>query len=143
MYGFYQPFEIAAQVDPVRTAWLNLDLTALGVSTLQRSKLPRCNGFPDFTKPEAVLGALYVVEGSALGGVALARGLDGMLGVANPEGRRFFRGREAQTGAAWRDYVLRLSMAKAEPADRATILVTANATFALFECWLNGWNDPS
>ncbi|MBU4432893.1 MAG: biliverdin-producing heme oxygenase, partial [Alphaproteobacteria bacterium] len=95
LYGFYEPFEISAKLEPVRTAWLNLDLAALGVSASQRSALPRCSGFPDFAKPEAVLGALYVIEGSALGGVALARGLDGVLGVANPEGRRFFRGREA------------------------------------------------
>jgi heme oxygenase len=142
LYGFYQPFEIAAQVDPVRTAWLDLDLAAFGISESQRSELPRCSELPDFAKPDAVLGALYVVEGAALGGVALARGLDALLGAGNREGRRFFRGHEAQTGALWRDYLLRLSMASDEPADRATIFLTANATFALFEGWLNGWNDP-
>jgi heme oxygenase len=143
LYGFYTAFEAAAGLAPTRSEWLKIDLTVLGVSPLQQSKLPLCSGLPDLATPEALLGALYVVEGSALGGIALARCLEGMVGEGNLDGRRFFSGRLAETGAAWRAYLQRLSAASGASKDRATMIFTANATFAAFERWLDGWNEPS
>jgi heme oxygenase len=112
----------------------------LGVGPAQQAVLPLCRGFPDLEAPEALLGALYVVEGSALGGVALARRLDGILGEGVLDGRRFFSGRQAETGAAWRDYLQRLSAASEAPKDRATAISAANKTFEVFERWLDGWS---
>ncbi len=143
LYGFYTAFEAAAGLSPTRSDWLIEDLTALGVSPAARAGLPLCRGFPDLATPEALLGALYVVEGSALGGVVLARHLDGVLGEGRLDGRRFFRGRQAETGAAWRAYLQQLSAASGAAEDRATMIFTANATFAVFERWLDGWNAPS
>ncbi len=143
LFGFYTAFEAAAGLDPIRSAWLDADLAALGVSPSQRAGLPLCSGFPDLATPEALLGALYVVEGSALGGVSLGRRLDGLLGEGVLDGRRFFSGRQAETGPAWRAYLQRLSAASDGSTARATIIFTANATFAVFERWLDGWNAPS
>ncbi len=143
LYGFYTAFEAAAGLSPTRSEWLEHDLTALGVSPSQRAGLPVCSGFPDLATPEAVLGALYVVEGSALGGVGLARHLDGVVGERSLDGRRFFSGRQAETGAAWKAYLQRLSAASVASTDRATVIFAANATFAVFERWLDGWNAPS
>jgi heme oxygenase len=143
LYGFYTAFEAAAELRPTRSGWLEIDLTAFGVGQSQRARLPRCSGFPDLATPEAQLGALYVVEGSALGGVTLARHLDGLVGEGLLDGRRFFSGRQAETGAAWKAYLQRLSAASGAATDRETIIFTANATFAVFERWLDGWNAPS
>jgi heme oxygenase len=142
LYGFYTAFETAAGLSPIRSQWLEVDLTAFGVSPSRRAELPRCRGLPNLATPEAVLGALYVVEGSALGGVALARRLDGLVGEGGLDGRRFFSGRQAETGAAWRDYLHRLSASRGRT-NRETIISTANATFAVFERWLAGWNHAS
>ena len=68
LYGFYRPFEAAAQLSPERTRWLESDLTTLGVDAAEREKLPRCAAFPHRFSADHILGARYVVEGSALGG---------------------------------------------------------------------------
>ena len=81
LYGFYRPFEAAAQLSPERTRWIESDLTALGVDAEEREKLPRCAAFPHRFSADHILGARYVVEGSALGGRGLARQLDGLLGT--------------------------------------------------------------
>lgn len=141
LYGFHIGFERAARIKPERSVWLERDLAALGMNSERRAALPLCRGFPALALPEALLGALYVVEGSALGGVTLARGLEGLFGVGVLDGRRFFTGHQAETGRAWRAYLARLSATDWTAEQQATILSTATATFALFECWLGGWND--
>lgn len=73
LYGFHQPFELAARIDQERTRWLEDDLAALGVDAAMLATLPRCAGFSAPISPEYLLGAPYVVEGSALGGRGLAR----------------------------------------------------------------------
>ena len=84
LYGFYRPFEAAAQLAPERTRWLEHDLDALGVSAAERDTLPRCAAIPPRFSPDQVLGARYVVEGSALGGRGMARQLDPLLGIGCP-----------------------------------------------------------
>lgn len=88
-----------------------------------------------------MLGALYVVEGSGLGGATLARRLEGLVGHGVLDGRRFFSGHGSRTGDAWRAYLLRLSNASPASEVRATIVATALATFALFEQWIAGWEN--
>jgi heme oxygenase len=138
LYGFYRPFEAAAQLDPVRTRWLDSDLDALGVSPVERARLPRCS-FPQLFSPDHSLGARYVVEGSALGGRGLARQLDGLLGPGESAGRTFFSGHEAATGAVWRDYLVLLGAVPSSALRRTAIIDGAIATFATFEQWLSGW----
>lgn len=141
MYGFYIGFERAARIKPERSGWLERDLVALGINPERLTSLRICRGFPALAPPEALLGALYVVEGSALGGVTLARGLDGLVGVGVLDGRRFFTGHKSETGSAWRAYLARLSATAHTAEQQATIIAAAIATFALFEGWLGGWND--
>ncbi|PZO01124.1 MAG: hypothetical protein DCF28_10385 [Alphaproteobacteria bacterium] len=141
LYGFHEPFEREARLVPTRTAWLENDLAAFGIGPEPLAALPRCGGFPDLSSDEAMLGALYVVEGSALGGVTLARRLEGLVGHGTLDGRSFFSGNGSRTGDAWRAYLLRLSNASRAIEDRATITAAAVATFALFEQWIDGWED--
>jgi len=140
-YGFHIGFERAARIKPERSLWLESDLAALGLYPERLATLPLCRGFPTLATPEAVLGGLYVVEGSALGGVALARGLNTLLGVGVLDGRRFFNGHGPETGSVWHAYLTRLSATSHTAEQQAAIVATATATFALFERWLNGWND--
>lgn len=132
--GFYRVFEAAAHVGHERSHWLAMDLETMGGVPSSRSA-QRCPGMPQLDSAERVLGALYVVEGSALGG----RGLDRLLGVGEPSGRRFFEGRGQATGAAWRDFLGRLDSVSAAPTVRAASIDAALETFAVFEAWLDGW----
>ena len=140
LYGFHHSFELAAQPLPERTRWLEIDLATLGVDAARLASLPRCTGFPAVASSDYLLGAGYVVEGSALGGRGLARQLDGLLGTGIGAGRRFFSGHGAETGEAWRAYLARLSAAATATASRAAIVAGAVETFTIFEQWLEGWN---
>lgn len=142
LYGFYAAFEVAAAVAPVRSAWLASDLEALGLARPLHA-VPKCPHVPRLDAAHRRLGALYVAEGSALGGRELARGLDRLLGRDVTAGRRFFIGRGVQTGEAWRDYLAQLSAAPRETSAHAEIVAGAVETFAAFERWLDGWSTSS
>ena len=142
LYGFYAPFEAAAAVVPVRSKWLVDDLHALGLDR-PLPALPKCPHVPRVDSVHFRLGALYVAEGSALGGRDLARGLDRLLGQDVAAGRQFFIGRGPETGEAWRGYLALLSAAPSEPSARAEIIKGAVETFAAFEQWLDGWSTSS
>jgi heme oxygenase len=140
LYGFHLPFEIASGIATGRTDWLKADLAAFGFSVEMCLALPYCRSFPTPVSQDYLLGALYVVEGSALGGRTLARQLDGLLGAGATSGRLFFNGHGAATGIMWRDYLTRLSATPEEPAARQAVIEGAIATFAIFEQWLEGWD---
>lgn len=140
LYGFYLPFEAMAEAGSQRSRWLEEDLLALGADDrLLASAM--CPNVPALDTAERRLGAHYVVEGSALGGGVLAKGLDALLGVGVAEGRRFFTGRGRGTAEAWNAYLARLTAASTEPAAQAGIVEAATETFAVFEQWLTGWKD--
>ena len=141
LYGFYRPFDAASQMAPERTRWLEIDLDALGVGAAARLDLPRCDAFPERLSPEFILGARYIIEGSALGGRGMARQLDALLGPSSIAGRRFFCGHGATTGTVWRDWLEVLSAVSDSIDQRAAIVDGATATFAIFEQWLAGWDE--
>jgi heme oxygenase len=139
LYGFYQPFEAAMAIAAERSTWLQDDLAAVTVSGDTLATIPRCSAFPRFDTPASKLGALYVVEGSTLGGRTLARNLDRLLGSHVMAGRRFLVGRGSRTNAAWTAFLARLTAAGNTPTGRAEIVESAVTTFSIFEGWLRGW----
>lgn len=142
LYGFYVPFEAAMAIEPERSTWLAGDLAALDHNRPLHA-LPMCRRIPRLDSAYLRLGALYVAEGSALGGRELVRGLDRLLGMGVAEGRKFFIVRGTATGEAWRAYLALLSAAQPEPSACAEIIKGAVKTFAAFEHWLNGWSTSS
>jgi heme oxygenase len=143
LYGFYLPFESALGLDPIRTQWLTMDLAWLGGDAAALSRLRVCATLPAFDGRERQLGAQYVSEGAALGGRQLCRGLDGLLGGDNPDGRRFFAGRGAATGAAWSSFLDQIATIGQGPFGRAALVAAALETFERFECWLDGWREET
>jgi heme oxygenase len=139
LHGFYIPFEVASDIGGERSGWLFDDLRSLGVDLETAGAAGMCPDMPFPRTAEARLGALYVVEGSALGGRDLARHLSGLLGPDAVQGRRFFTGRGAGTGEAWRGYLSQLEAHAADPAARPEITKAALETFAVFEHWMAGW----
>ena len=141
LYGFHRPFELTAGLAPQRTNWLESDLAELGVDADKRAALPRCSAFSEVAPHEFILGARYVVEGSALGGRGLARQLDDLLGVGVVAGRHFFSGHGAETGRVWRDYLAHLEAVPDVEMKWAAVVEGATDTFAIFEQWLEKWDD--
>jgi heme oxygenase len=141
LFGFHVSFESAVGIASDRSAWLQEDLVALTMAGHALATIPRCQALPKFDTPARRLGALYVVEGSTLGGRHLARSLDALLGSAGTVGRRFFLGRGADTNAAWNAFLSRLSASATTPAVRSEIVAAAVGTFEVFEEWLQGWRN--
>jgi heme oxygenase len=141
LYGFYEPFERAIGADPVRTQWLMADLASLGteVATFDHNRF--CRDFPRYDNPARRLGARYVVEGSALGGRQLYRGLDSLFGKQANGGRSFFAGHGTDTGKAWNCFLGQLESVGPEPSARAEVIDAAVETFVIFEAWLSGWSN--
>lgn len=140
LYGFHRPFEQAAREAAAfdlagrgRADMLAADLAAFGVDA---SASPLCAEVRIDRDEPILLGALYVVEGSTLGGAHIARA----LGRRYCEGeRRFFLGYGERQGVMWRALVERLETLAEDSA--AADLATASAadTFALFEGWMRDW----
>lgn len=76
------------------------------------------------------LGALYVMEGSTLGGRFLARHVVAELGEAYGPATRYFQGHGEQTGSMWREVTARLGEIPDSEAE-ATIRA-AQRTFGAF-----------
>ena len=144
LYGFHRPFERAARAAGAfdlagrgRADMLAADLAALGVGA---GGLPTCADVPVAGGGPGWLGALYVVEGSTLGGVPIARA----LGQAYPEDqRRFFLGYGERQGAMWRDLVARLETLAGDDAAADAAVAAAQGTFALFEDWMRDWRGAA
>ncbi len=91
-YGFPVPFERAFGVDHIRTQSLKRDLARRGVDAAAFHRIHLCADIPGYGCRERRPGAPYAIEGSALGGRLLCRGLDRFVGADMIEGCRIFAG---------------------------------------------------
>lgn len=82
-----------------RSALLLTDLQNIGESTLA---FPPCQ--IALEEPASFWGALYVMEGSTLGGQLISRHLEEALGFRDGHGYRFFRGHGQDTGRLWKEF---------------------------------------
>ena len=111
-----------------RAGLLAQDLAGLGVPSDAIARLPLAD-VPSMRDESEILGGLYVVEGSTMGGVLIARALSGF-----GDNRRFYLGHGADHSRLWRLFLARLEAAEVEPAER-----TAAAVFSAFEDWMRDW----
>lgn len=113
-------------------ARLRNDLLALGGEAAEIDALPICHDAAGLTAtPDGALGALYVVEGSALGGVVIGRALADAgwppLSYFDVEGRR--------ASADWR--ALQVRLAETSEDRHPAVTDGAVAAFALMSDWLS------
>ena len=156
LLGFHRPFEgqirSAADrcdvdldcVSRARSPFLVADLMTLGVSRGAVDNLPDWAPSLDLASEAAVLGSLYVLEGSTLGGVQIARALKGSS-TADSEARQFFLGGGERHGALWAEFVARLETLAEHRQACDDAVAAALGTFGEFERWMAGWTiepDP-
>jgi heme oxygenase len=147
LYGFHAPFdarmaqapaELAAALElpeRARAGLIAADLQGLGADPAAIAALPLCAEAPEMRTEGDYLGALYVVEGSTLGGQLIARALEPTVG----ENRRFFLGHGGENSRLWRSFVAQLDRLDASPAEAAAAERAALAAFAAFERWMTPW----
>ena len=122
---------------PSRTPLLALDLHRLGRDDRGISALPIAVAeLPSIDSDANALGALYVVEGAALGGQVIWRAVAKTLGIRPATGCAFFYGRGTATCSRWRQF---LTLLEGRPAsEHAHIAGAARACFEGLEAWLRG-----
>jgi heme oxygenase (biliverdin-IX-beta and delta-forming) len=82
----------------------------------------------------SAIGALYVLEGSTLGGKIISKTISERLGKT--EGFSFFRGYGAETGPRWKKFTQYLEHDQHIP-DAEIIANSAVKTFTLFGTWFD------
>jgi heme oxygenase len=142
-YGFYEPWEAAAgRIDATaavvaerrKVPMLERDLQALGFSVETMAALPRCATLPSLQNEYEVLGSMYVIEGSTLGGQHVARHVRATLPLPPGVGIAFFSSYGERVGARWREFQGHLRRA-AHTGDNL-ILRSGCETFRLLHNWL-------
>ncbi|HET7228607.1 MAG TPA: biliverdin-producing heme oxygenase [Longimicrobium sp.] len=110
---------------------LEADLHALGVRPCAPAAPPaRIAG-----TAEAV-GALYVLEGAALGGRIIYRHAAGPLGVTPERGAAYYHGYGDATGARWKAFGQAVNRFAGGTPAAARVVAGATACFAALEAWL-------
>ncbi|GGF22615.1 biliverdin-producing heme oxygenase [Hymenobacter cavernae] len=136
MYGFLQPYEAQLRQHLFPATWdvahryrAHLILRDLDTDA---ASLPLCPAMPPLHTWPQLLGAMYVVEGSTLGGQVITR----QLAKADISLRNYFNGYGAQTGPMWKSFCHLLSEAASET-NQDEIVQSASRTFQHLEAWLN------
>jgi heme oxygenase len=86
---------------------------------------------PEINSIAQAFGALYVMEGSTLGGQIIVKMIEKELGLS--EGVSFFKGYGAETFLFWTQFKQTLDI---QP-DHEAVIQSADATFAKFSQWIS------
>ena len=144
-YGFHRVWEEeAAALAPESASFgrrrkahlLVGDLLALGMTPQEIIHLPRCRPLMPLPAPAAVLGGMYVIEGSTLGGAVVAREAERRLGLTAETGCAYFRSYGRDTARMWKSFGAAL-LAASSPDTDDLIVETARRTFDVMHDWLN------
>ena len=152
LLGFYEPLETAiatfvgrhgdafAIAERSKSGWLCEDLCRLDMPLEALASAPRCQGIKGVDTPAALVGILYVTEGSTLGGQIIRRILKTKLGLEDSH-MRFYRGYDEQTLDYWHGFRIKASEIIPEP-EYTVATERAKDTFAVLMAWLKGDGEP-
>lgn len=139
MRGFHAGFEpaIGRALDDEdffaprrRLEALDADLASLGLDAEAIAGLPAVTSIA-LTSPACAYGALYVLEGSTLGGQVIGRSIAERHGPEAEAACRYYRGHGRATGRMWNAFRARLDGLEGDEA-----LETGIATFDALRVWL-------
>lgn len=88
--------------------------------------------------PAALLGYLYVFEGSTLGGIVLRSQVEQAFKLKDRSGLAYLSSYDKQIAAAWREFSRRMSAAPLSTSEQDRIVATAGRTFAGIEQIVQG-----
>jgi heme oxygenase len=140
-FGFFHPLENAIQqhlsttdlndINERRKAAAILhDLKTLGFSA---SNISQCKSLPPVKNSSQAFGALYVLEGSTLGGKMIARMLlnNNLLSLSE-ESLTFFAGYKEETGSKWKRFLEAFN----RQGNAEEVVKSANDTFSYLKSWM-------
>jgi heme oxygenase len=123
-----------------RLPLLDADLAQLGEGTPSATALDPAQ-LPDLGDPAQLLGSMYVLEGSRLGGQIIAKRVRDIVpgaraGHASGPAVAFFTGFGPETGRRWKSFCSVLEAFAITPSDAARMISAARATFLAFDLWM-------
>lgn len=146
MYGYYaaleKDLERFSEVLPDYRDRRKSDYILQDLNTLQYSTegLPVCRDIPTISSLPAALGAMYVLEGSTLGGKVISKLLKKRL--PSLEGStNFFEGYGEKTGDMWQKFRAHL-VATVQEQNFNETQRAAHETFSKFKNWIEK-NEPA
>lgn len=149
-YGFILPIEQKiAQLDGVQELGIDMKHRAksplleqdLAFISSSRQQVPICDEVPEIASTEQLLGYLYVIEGSTLGGQIITRKLREHLSLEPGAGLTYFNAYGQDTRTQWKELSEMMNTAVEAGADRKVIVSTAKETFRLLNQWLTSTSD--
>ncbi len=99
---------------------------------------PLADELPEITNHYQALGAMYVFEGSTLGGSIINKILMENLGKDSQEGFSFYNGYGDETREMWTSFTEAVNNTQMDSDDRNEIVMAANDTFTKFKNWAAG-----
>lgn len=139
-YGYYKPLQDAVDTHidlsvfpeyaQLRKAeWILEDLAALGEPAID---IPIYHFDFTISSHADALGALYVTEGSTLGGKVICKTIATNLGKTDFEGLKFFNGYGNDTGRRWKSFLSVLNN-YSDTKEENAIIRSANNVFVGFK----------
>lgn len=126
-------FDISARM---KSGLLEADLTALGWDKPAIGSLPLCRALPDVSTFPRLLGCLYVLEGSTLGGQMLTKMLMKFLPVTPDANARYLNSYGTEVRERWAEFRELLSSQARSEADEREMLASAGETFDRLYNWI-------
>jgi heme oxygenase len=114
------------------------DILLLGMDNAQIQHLPRCEKLPQLSSFAQQMGALYVLEGSVLGGRIISKRLKEQFGADIQDKLNFYGCYGENVGTEWKNFQNFMANQfddKAE--DMPEVVAAANATFLALQQWLD------
>lgn len=120
-----------------KTNFIAKDLLVLGVDSQHLQLLPTCPRLPAISNFAEMLGCMYVLEGSTLGGQFLSQHFQDRFRINSDTGCSYFSSYGADIFEMWSRFVIYLNNYGIRYAsDTAKVTAGAIETFQSFETWL-------
>ena len=144
-YGYYKPLEDAIDAMPVgdivqdheqrrKSTMIVHDLEALNTIPYP---LPLCAAVPGLKSLEQALGAMYVLEGSTLGGIYIAKMLQRNLPAIPADAFTFFTGYGNRTQECWLEFSQALDHYQPDSGKLQSMTEAADQTFTQLKHWIS------
>lgn len=92
---------------------------------------------PNIENDLQIIGVLYVMEGSTLGGKYIAKMIQGQLKIEETNGLTFFNGYGDQTENMWTSFKESIDGITLTTLEKETVIEAANDTFMHFSNWFD------
>jgi heme oxygenase len=143
-YGYFQPLEeiinehisdtvIADIKDRRKAAVIAEDMNFIDGG---HQSYCTCTDLPSVTNTAEAIGAMYVLEGSTLGGVHLSKMIRDRVNLDSRKGLKFFNGYGDQTLSRWEAFKASVNSAAYDDKFEERVVDTANETFIKFKLWI-------